>query len=184
MAKYFSNKTSDPDVAKYATALNIDNPRDLIACIQDSTSNTARQVIRLLYTNEQLLTMTGPEVPHNIRSTIRGRNFSLFITTDSHVFRIEFAESQTGPISNHKFNEAVNGVFRSKKCEMKTRNQLQKGSAATKSNNSVKTQINHQENGHKSLKHVKHKIQRSESNDSYYDKENYHAVNNSEDNEY
>ena len=28
---------------------------------------------------------------------------------------VEFAESHKGPISNHKFNEAINGVFRSKK---------------------------------------------------------------------
>jgi hypothetical protein len=34
---------------------------------------------------------------------------------------LEFAESHKGPISNHKFNEAINGVFRSEKqqCEKK-----------------------------------------------------------------
>jgi hypothetical protein len=34
-------------------------------------------------------------------------------------FKLEFAESQKGPISNHQFNEAINGVFRSKKNEYK-----------------------------------------------------------------
>jgi|EBPBio282013_DNA_FD.fasta_scaffold05108_4 hypothetical protein len=31
---------------------------------------------------------------------------------------LDVAEAHKGPISNHKFNEAINGVFRSKKQEV------------------------------------------------------------------
>ncbi|CAF4001231.1 unnamed protein product [Rotaria sordida] len=102
MGKFFANKAPDSDISKYATALDINDPRDLIDCIEDTTSNTARQVIRLLYSPNQLLTMTGTEVPKNTRLAIR-----------------EFAESQKGPISKRQFNEAINGVFRATKCEVK-----------------------------------------------------------------
>ncbi|CAF4521556.1 unnamed protein product, partial [Rotaria magnacalcarata] len=102
MGKYFSQKSSDCDVVKYAKALKINDPNDLLACVQATTSNTARQVIRRLYSPEQLLSMTGPEVPDFQRKLIR-----------------EFAESQLGPILDHNFNEAINGVFRSEKSEFK-----------------------------------------------------------------
>ncbi|CAF3926878.1 unnamed protein product [Rotaria sordida] len=102
MGKYFANKIPDTDISKYAIALGIDNPRDLIACMENTTSNTARQVIRLLYSSDQLLTMTGTEVPKDTRSVIR-----------------EFSESQKGPLSNLQFIEAVNDVFRSRKSEVK-----------------------------------------------------------------
>ncbi|CAF2094813.1 unnamed protein product [Rotaria magnacalcarata] len=98
MGKHFSQKSSNCDVVKYATALKVDDSNDLLACVQATTSNTARQVIRLLYSPEELLSMTGPEVPDFQRKLIR-----------------EFAESQLGPILNHKFNETINGVFRSEK---------------------------------------------------------------------
>lgn len=76
-AKIFNAKSTNADIVAHAKALNIDDPRDLIGCIQDTTSNTARQVVRLLYSPEQLLCMTGPEVPKAVRSAIRGnRSFS------------------------------------------------------------------------------------------------------------
>ena len=78
MGKYFANKTSDTDIATHARALGIDDPCDLIACIQDTTSNTARQVIRLLYTSNELLTMTGREVPGDKRLAIRS-NLTFFV---------------------------------------------------------------------------------------------------------
>ena len=72
MGKYFSNKIPDTNIATHATSLGIDDPRDLIACIQDTTSNTVRQVVRHLYSCDKLLTMKGPEVPKDRRSKIRG----------------------------------------------------------------------------------------------------------------
>ncbi|CAF1586714.1 unnamed protein product [Rotaria sp. Silwood1] len=71
MGKYFASKTPDTNISTYASALGIDVLRDLIACIQDTTSNTARQVIRLQYSSDQLLTMTGPYVPEDQRLAIR-----------------------------------------------------------------------------------------------------------------
>ncbi len=70
MGKYFASKGPDTDIVKYATALNVD-PRDLIACIQDTATNTTRQVVRLLYSSEKLLSMTGPEIPETQRLAIR-----------------------------------------------------------------------------------------------------------------
>ena len=52
MDKYFSSKGADTDIQKHATALGIKDPRDLITCIQDTTSNTARQVVRY-YTRQR-----------------------------------------------------------------------------------------------------------------------------------
>jgi hypothetical protein len=72
MGQFFSRTVPGSNIAKYATALGIDDPRDLIACIEDTTSNTTRQVIRLLYSSDKLLTMSGTEVPQSQRSTIRG----------------------------------------------------------------------------------------------------------------
>ena len=86
MGKYFSNKSSESDIAKYAKALNITDPRDLIACIEGTTSNTARQVIRFLYPPDKLLTMTGPEIPEEQRAVIRGNSIYLIIINYYHNF--------------------------------------------------------------------------------------------------
>ncbi|CAF4284301.1 unnamed protein product [Rotaria magnacalcarata] len=132
MGKYFSQKSSNCDVVKYATALKINDPNDLLACVQATTSNTARQVIRLLYSPEQLLSMTGPEVPDFQRKLIR-----------------QFAESQLGPILDHNFNEAINGVFRSEKSEFKKKlGEGQSTHALSTQKSKAKTQKvdNHQTN--------------------------------------
>ncbi|CAF1078035.1 unnamed protein product, partial [Rotaria sordida] len=136
MGKYFANKIPDTDISKYAIALGIDNPRDLIACMENTTSNTARQVIRLLYSSDQLLTMTGTEVPKDTRSVIR-----------------EFAESQKGPLSNLQFIEAVNDVFRSRKSEVKREKKKENRLIASESNNNVHKHIDYQDKSHKSYSH-------------------------------
>ena len=79
MGKYFSKKAPDSDIVQHANALNIRNPRDLVACIQDTATNTARQVVRYLYSTEKLLTMTGPEMPADQRAAIRGKHIYLII---------------------------------------------------------------------------------------------------------
>ncbi|CAF3854904.1 unnamed protein product [Rotaria sp. Silwood1] len=129
MGKYFANKAPESDISKYATALKID-PRDLIDCIEDTTSNTARQVIRLLYSSNQLLTLKGTEVPKATREIIK-----------------EFAESQTGPISKRQFNEAINGVFRSTKCEVKKKKKKE-GSLMASHQRSTSTDLNSNEENH------------------------------------
>ncbi|CAF4916076.1 unnamed protein product [Rotaria sp. Silwood1] len=129
MGKYFANKAPESDISKYATALKID-PRDLIDCIEDTISNTARQVIRLLYSSNQLLTLKGTEVPKATREIIK-----------------EFAESQTGPISKRQFNEAINGVFRSTKCEVKKKKKKE-GSLMASHQRSTSTDLNSNEENH------------------------------------
>lgn len=76
VAKLFSGKPRDMNIAEHAKALGIQDPNNLILCIQDTTSNTARQVIRLLYTPEMLCEMSGTEIPLAQRQAIRGKLFS------------------------------------------------------------------------------------------------------------
>ena len=72
VAKLFSNKSTEFDVMEHAKRLGISDPKDLLSCLQDTTSNTARQIIRLLYSPQQLLTMSGTEIPACQRQAIRG----------------------------------------------------------------------------------------------------------------
>ncbi|CAF3502868.1 unnamed protein product [Rotaria socialis] len=158
MGKYFSNKTADTNIATHATNLGIDDPRNLVACIQDTTSNTVRQVVRYLYSSDKLLTMKGTEVPKDRRLMIR-----------------QFAESQKGPISNRAFNEAINGVFRSRKCELKVKKKQEKKSIATEQSNNTDKQVNCLDKGQKTLLQTMNKNQHSKSSDSGYDKENHNV---------
>ncbi|CAF1391059.1 unnamed protein product [Rotaria sordida] len=158
MGKFFANKAPDSDISKYATALDINDPRDLIDCIEDTTSNTARQVIRLLYSPNQLLTMTGTEVPKNTRSAIR-----------------EFAESQKGPISKRQFNEAINGVFRATKCEVKKKKKKENSLMVSESNSNLGKHINCQNKSYKTSKQMMNKHQRSTSTDLNSNKENHNG---------
>lgn len=138
ICKYLSMKTSHCDVNKWAKALDIE-ARDLLACVQDTASNAVRQLIRRLYPTQKLLSMKGPEVSKAQRSIIRGNELYSLILKDHDYFLsfIEFAESQRGPMSNHQFNEAVNGVFRSEKNELK-----KKQKASQSINSSQLHQIN------------------------------------------
>jgi hypothetical protein len=71
MGKFFAGRGGDMNIATHAAALKV-NAQDLFDCIESTTSNTARQVVRLLYSPKELLTMTGPEVPKAKRLAIRG----------------------------------------------------------------------------------------------------------------
>lgn len=73
VAKMFSSKVNDMDILLHAKKLGVQDPKDLISCLQDSTSKTARQVVKLLYTTEQLVSMSGTEIPAAQRRAIRGR---------------------------------------------------------------------------------------------------------------
>lgn len=56
----------------HSKQLNIANPKDLLECLQGTTSCTARHITRLLYSRKQLLDMKGPEIPKEQRIAIRG----------------------------------------------------------------------------------------------------------------
>lgn len=73
VAKIFSGKPNNIDFSQYAEKLGIADPDDLLACLQDTTSNTTRKIIRLLYTPSQLMSMSGTDVPSTKRQLIRGR---------------------------------------------------------------------------------------------------------------
>ena len=74
VTKIFSNKSSELDIFEHARKLGIADPKDLASCLQDTTSNTARQVVRLLYSATQLIQMSGTDVPSTQRQAIRGMN--------------------------------------------------------------------------------------------------------------
>ena len=76
VAKQFSNNNPESDVFDHAKKLGIADPKDLIGCLQDTTSNTARQVVRLLYSSGQLLRMRGTEMPTSQRQAIRGMDYT------------------------------------------------------------------------------------------------------------
>ncbi len=76
VTKIFSNKSMEVDSLDYARKLGIDNPNDLLACLHDTTSNTARQIVRLIYSPDKLLSMSGTEIPSSQRQAIRGTYFS------------------------------------------------------------------------------------------------------------
>lgn len=72
VAKIFANKSADMDLFHYARRLGIKDPKDLISCLQDTTSKTARQIVKLLYSREKLVTMSGTQIPVAQRQAIRG----------------------------------------------------------------------------------------------------------------
>jgi hypothetical protein len=72
IAELFSSKPCDLDIYDHAKKLRVADPKDLANCAQGTTSNTARQVVKLSYTPTQLLTMSGTEIPSEQRQAIRG----------------------------------------------------------------------------------------------------------------
>lgn len=88
-ARYFTSQVSNINISKHAKSLGI-SVQDLISCIEDTTSNTARQIIRHLYPPEKLLTMTGSDVPADQRNAIRGSKIlSLKVLDDCFNFIFE-----------------------------------------------------------------------------------------------
>ena len=71
VAKLFSNTSKDFDLVGHAKRLKISDIKDLVGCLDDTTSSTARQIIKLLYSPQQLLTMSGTQVPTDQRKAIR-----------------------------------------------------------------------------------------------------------------
>jgi hypothetical protein len=70
--KYFANQGPDTNIQVHAKALNIKDVRDLINCIDDTTTSTARQVVKLLYSPYELITQSGKVIPDTQREAIRG----------------------------------------------------------------------------------------------------------------
>ena len=72
MGNFFTSKCSKTDIQTHAKALNIDNVRDLIDCIEDTTTSTARQMVKLLYSSHESETKSGTDIPPEQREAIRG----------------------------------------------------------------------------------------------------------------
>jgi hypothetical protein len=182
MGKYFSGNRSDTNISKHAEALNV-NVQDLIACIEKTTSSTARQVVKLVCSSEKLLNETGPDMPETQRTAIRS-NYIILPKIKNRLFiffQTDFAESQRGPIDDHQFNEAINGVFRSKKNEFKKQ---QEGRALNSaSGDGVNTPTKSMNKGQKSLKQFMNKKKCPQLNRASSDKENNDFEENHENNE-
>ncbi|UJR17458.1 hypothetical protein I4U23_004353 [Adineta vaga] len=85
------------NIHTHAKALNVD-VQELIRCLDNTTTSTARQVVKLLYPLPERLSQSKEIVPEDQRKAIRA-----------------FAESHRGPVIDRAMNEAINGVFRSTK---------------------------------------------------------------------
>lgn len=72
VAKLFSSNLAEFDLYYHVRRLNILKTEDLLGCLEGTTSSTVRQIIKLLYSPKQLLTMRGTEVPADQRQAIRG----------------------------------------------------------------------------------------------------------------
>lgn len=72
VAQLFSNTSKEFDYVGHARRLGISDIQELIGCLADTTSSTARQITKLLYTPQQLLTMSGTKIPASQRKAICG----------------------------------------------------------------------------------------------------------------
>ena len=55
VAKMFGDKMKATDVLEYAKLISFKNHNQLLKCIRDRGTETARQIIRALYSKDQLL---------------------------------------------------------------------------------------------------------------------------------
>ncbi|CAF4709789.1 unnamed protein product [Rotaria socialis] len=113
LAKLFTQQLSANDIATHARHIGISNPKKLLNCIQNRGTHTAREIVRLICSQETLLTKSGKEgVSEEKRQAICGEYYLI-----EQLFN--FVELQHGPIPDHQFNEAIDGVFRQEKLKMR-----------------------------------------------------------------
>lgn len=76
VAKLFGEQLSANDIVTHAELIGIENPNRLLTCIQNSGTATARQIIRLLYTKEEMEEKTGmAAVSQERRDAIRSEYY-------------------------------------------------------------------------------------------------------------
>lgn len=74
VAKLFGEQLSANDICSHAKFIGINNPNTLLACIRDRGTDTTRQIIRALYSKEQLLEKSGKDtVSDDQRKVIRSK---------------------------------------------------------------------------------------------------------------
>lgn len=74
VAKMFGQNLSSTDIVAHAAGIGLTNPSELLGCIRDSGTDTARQIIRALYSKERLRNESGTEaVSRQRRQAIRGK---------------------------------------------------------------------------------------------------------------
>lgn len=73
IGKIFEKRGDSVNIKTHATALKVDAEK-LVECIKPTTSNTARQVVKLLYPPSELLNMIGPKIPKSQRLAIRSNH--------------------------------------------------------------------------------------------------------------
>ncbi|CAF3847044.1 unnamed protein product [Rotaria sp. Silwood1] len=96
LANVFRQQLSANDISQHARLIGINNPNKLLGCIQNRGTHTTREIVRLICSQETLLTKSGKD------SVSEGKR-----------------ELQHGPIPDHQFNEAIDGVFRQEKYKMR-----------------------------------------------------------------
>ncbi|CAF3848119.1 unnamed protein product [Rotaria sp. Silwood1] len=96
LANVFRQQLSANDISQHARLIGINNPNKLLGCIQNRGTHTTREIVRLICSQETLLTKSGKD------SVSEGK-----------------LELQHGPIPDHQFNEAIDGVFRQEKYKMR-----------------------------------------------------------------
>jgi hypothetical protein len=76
LAKLFNQKISANDIATHADRIGITNPKHLLNCIQNRGTHTVREIVRLICSQEILLTKSGKDaVSDETRQAIRGEYY-------------------------------------------------------------------------------------------------------------
>ena len=80
--KRLDTKDGSVDIHSIAKNLHISDVRDLVDCIENTTTNTARQVVKLLYPQHVRETSSGNIVTTEQRELIKGEYFSMKTTAN------------------------------------------------------------------------------------------------------
>lgn len=76
VAKLFQQQLSANDIVTHARHIGISNPNKLLNCIQNRGTHTAREIVRVICSQETLLTKPGKEgVLEEKRQAIRGEYY-------------------------------------------------------------------------------------------------------------
>lgn len=74
IARIFGRDISANDIVQHSRLIGFTNPNYLLGCISNNGTETARKIVRHLYSKEELLSKSGPKVvSEEKRKVIRGK---------------------------------------------------------------------------------------------------------------
>lgn len=74
IARMFSKHISPNDILQHSRLIGFANPNQLLGCICDNGTETARKIVRNLYSKEELISKSGTQVvSEQKRKVIRGK---------------------------------------------------------------------------------------------------------------